>query len=97
MCCYNGAMVNWSFQFSMRRMMGAIALLGVAARLGSLFIASRFNPSISQDLLFFGFFAAGGAGIGCFGGRPFVGAFCGIALGMFIGELFFWHVSWARE
>jgi hypothetical protein len=89
-------MGNWSFQFSMRRMMGAVALLGVAARLGSLFLASRFDPRLSE-LLFLGFFAAGGAGIGCFGGRPFVGAFCGIGIGIFIGELFFWHVSWARE
>ncbi|HEV2971229.1 MAG TPA: hypothetical protein VGY55_14740 [Pirellulales bacterium] len=75
-------------QFSMRRMLGAVALLGVAMRLGVLFLATRFDPGIYPVLLFLGFFATGGAAVGCIEGKPFQGAFFGVLLGMFIGFIY---------
>jgi hypothetical protein len=73
------------FQFSMRRMFGTVTMLAVAARLAVLFFAVRFDDGPYPPLLFLGFFAAGGAAIGCFEGRPFFGAFCGLLLGFTIG------------
>jgi hypothetical protein len=72
------------FQFTMRRMFGAVVLLTIAFRLLMLFLAMGFDSGILPPLLYFGFFVAGGAAYGCFDGRPLAwalfGAFCGLVL-----------------
>jgi hypothetical protein len=72
------------FQFSIGRMLGAVALLGVAMRLVVLFLAVRFDSGIYPPLLFLGVFAAGGAAAGCIEGRPFTGALYGGLVGAFL-------------
>ncbi len=66
-----------SFQFSVRQMLGTVALLGVAAQLGELFFASRLDRSFNPVVLFVGFFAAGGAAVGGIAGNPIKGAYVG--------------------
>jgi hypothetical protein len=73
-------------------MLGTVALLGVAARLAVLFLPLRFDPGVYSALLFVGFFAAGGAAVGCIEGRMFKGALYGVLfgviMGMFMGVFF---------
>ena len=73
------------FQFSMRTMLLAVALLPVAAMLFSLAArdAYNFNP-----LLWGLSFIAGGAGIGTFAGRPIYGAVWGLLLAIAVGVFF---------
>jgi hypothetical protein len=87
------------FQFSIARMLGTVALLGVAMRMIVLFLVVRFNGGVYPPLLFIGIFAAGGAAVGCIQGRPFMGALYGGSLGAFF--VFMWlllpPVNAARE
>jgi hypothetical protein len=83
----DNAVMSKPFQFSMRSMLGTVALLALAMRLGVLFLAVRFDPGIYpySALLFLGFFATGGGAVGCIDGKPFQGALYGLLLGGFLG------------
>jgi hypothetical protein len=84
----------------MRRMLGTVALLGVAARLAVLWLPLRFDTSVYSALLYLGFFAAGGAAIGCIEGRLFKGALYGVLMGFIVGMfmgLWFGSIPAARE
>jgi hypothetical protein len=82
MRCYNAAMGK-RFQFSMRRMMVAVALSCISVRL---FYIYHRNPE-ETVLAYFGFCAAVGATAGVFARHPVVFAFLGIVLGFLIGAL----------
>jgi hypothetical protein len=72
------------FQFSIGRMLGTVALLGVSMRLIVLFLAVRFNGGVYPPLLFLGIFATNGAAVGCIEGRSSAGALYGGLLGAFL-------------
>ncbi len=82
MCCYNAAMGK-RFQFSMRRMMVAVVLACISARL---FYIYHRNPE-ETVLAYFGFCAAVGATVGVVARNPVVFAIFGILLGFYIGVL----------
>lgn len=67
-------------------MLGAVALLALAARLAMLFIAERTNPQVTYPvLLYIGCFATGGAALGRITGSPLRGAYMGAQLGIMTG------------
>jgi membrane associated rhomboid family serine protease len=70
------------FQFSLRRLLGTVALLSVAARLAVWFFAVRFEPYSAFVLL--GFCAVGGGAIGCIEGKTIAGALYGLGVGLLL-------------
>ncbi len=61
-------------------MLGAVALLAVAIRVGIFFLAIRFDGNFWPPVVLVGFFAAGGAAFGCIAGNTTKGAFYGVLL-----------------
>jgi len=75
--------MNKPFQFSMRRMLGTVALFGLTVLLAVLFLAARLDRPVAYPVvLFVGSFAAGGATLGCVAENPFKGAYVGALLGI---------------
>ena len=66
------------FEFSMRTMLLAVAMMSVAV----MFFAMAARDAYNFNPLLWGLnFIAGGAGIGTFAGRPIYGAVCGLLVG----------------
>lgn len=72
------------FQFSLGRMLGAVALVCLAARLGVLMLAVRFEPFPLPLLVCLAFCTTGGAAVGCIEGRLIKGALWGLAIGFLV-------------
>jgi hypothetical protein len=79
--CYNAAMSK-PFQFSMRRMFGAVGCFCVAACLFSYLLREKLSDIVVVVSLIMLGFAGIGAAVGFIVGRPVFGAFIGAAIGI---------------